>query len=213
MKLLLDFLPIVLFFTTFKWAESQPEQAAAWSTEHLGFLVQGGVVGTDVAPVLLATAVVMLATAAQVIWMRMRGQRVDTMLWISLLLVVVLGAATVWFHSETFIKWKPTALYWAMGGALGLAQLVWGRSLLRSLMGQQLALPDPVWRRLTWAWTGFFAGMGALNLFVAYRFSTATWVNFKLFGGLGLLLLFSLAQALWLSRHLSDDQASTGDQA
>ena len=118
MKLLLDFLPIILFFVAFKWAEGHPDVAAGWATEHLGFLVQGGVVTPDVAPVLLATLVVMVASGAQVSLLLARGRRVDPMLWVSLALVVVLGAATVWFHSETFIKWKPTVLYWAMGSAL-----------------------------------------------------------------------------------------------
>ena len=99
MKLLLDFLPIILFFTTFKWAEGRPDQAADWASAYLGFLVQGGQVAPSVAPVLLATVVVMLATAAQVAWTLARGRKVDTMLWVSLVLVVGLGAATVWFHS------------------------------------------------------------------------------------------------------------------
>ncbi len=208
MKLLLDFLPIILFFATFKWAGTQPDQAAQWASQHLGFLVQGGQVTPQTAPVLLATLVVMVATAAQVAWTLLRGRRVDTMLWVSLVLVVVLGAATVWFHSETFIKWKPTVLYGALGGALALGQLLWRRNLLRSLLGQQLKLPDPVWVRLNWAWAGFFFFMAALNLWVAYGFDTDTWVNFKLFGGMGLLLAFSVGQAVWLTRHLEQDSAT-----
>jgi len=205
LKFLLDFLPIILFFATFKWAEGRPDDAAAWATDQLGFLVQGGVVTPGVAPVLLATVVVMAATAAQVAITLVRGRKVDAMLWVSLGLVLLLGAATVWFHSDTFIKWKPTVLYAAMGGALALGQLVWKRNLLRSLMGAKMNLPDAVWTQLLWAWVSFFAGMGLLNLWVAYTFETATWVNFKLFGGLGLMLVFSLAQAVWVSRHLVQD--------
>jgi intracellular septation protein len=208
LKLLLDFLPIILFFVTFKWAEGRPDEAADWASSHLGFLVQGGQVGTSVAPVLLATVVVMLATAAQVGWTLARGRKVDTMLWVSLVLVVGLGAATVWFHSETFIKWKPTVLYGVMAAALALGQLLWRRNLLRSLLGQQMKLPDAVWTRLNWAWAAFFAFMGLLNLWVAYTFDTAVWVNFKLFGGMGLLLAFSVAQALWVSRYLQDDEGT-----
>lgn len=205
MKLLLDFLPIILFFATFKWTEANPDAAAAWASEHFGFLVQGGEVSPAVAPVLLATLVVMAATAAQVAITVARGRKVDTMLWVSLVLVVVLGAATVWFHSDTFIKWKPTGLYWAMGGALALGQLIWKRNLLRSLLGAQMKLPDAIWAQLTWAWAGFFAAMGVLNLWVAYTFETATWVNFKLFGGMGLLVAFSVAQALWVSKYLTEE--------
>jgi intracellular septation protein len=205
-KLLFDFLPIILFFGAFKVAEGRPEQAAAFATEWFGFLVAGGVVAPEIAPVLLATIVVILATLAQVAWLAARGQKIDTMLWVSLGLVVVLGGATVWFQSETFIKWKPTLLYWVMAGAFLLGPLLFGKNLLKVLMGAQLQLPAPVWQRLNTAWVLFFAAMGALNLWVAYSFSTDTWVNFKLFGGIGLMLLFTLAQGLYLSRYLSDDE-------
>ena len=204
MKLLFDFLPIALFFAVFKYAESQPEWAAAFASQHLGILVSGGLVGPAEAPVLLATVVVILATLAQVMWLAARRQRIEPMLWVSLALVVVLGGATVWFHSEAFIKWKPTLLYWAMGGTLLLGQLLWRKNLLKAVMGTQMSLPEAVWGRLNWAWSLFFAAMGALNLWVAYAFSTAAWVNFKLFGGIGLLVAFSIAQALYLSRHLQE---------
>jgi len=155
--------------------------------------------------VLLATAVVIFATLIQVAWLKLRNQKVDLMLWISLGLVVVLGGLTVWFHSETFIKWKPSALYWTMGLALAVSQLVFHKNLLRVLLGAQLHLPDAVWQRLSWAWIVFFAAMGVLNLWVAYSFSTAAWVNFKLFGALGLMLVFTVAQGLYLSRHLEHE--------
>jgi len=208
MKLLADFLPIILFFIAFKYADSDKDAAAAFASEHFGFLVSGGSVGAEEAPVLLATLVVIAATLAQVLLLKVRGRRVDTMLWVSLGLVMVLGGLTVWFHSETFIKWKPTLLYWVMGGAFLLGPLLFGKNLLRLLLGQQLQLPDPVWQRLNWAWVLFFGAMGALNLWVAYSFSTDTWVNFKLFGGIGLMLVFTLAQGLYLSRYLPDEPAT-----
>ena len=202
MKILLDFLPILLFFGTFKFAERDPQAAADFATRHFGFLVNGGVVGPTEGPVLLATLVVIVATTAQIGVLLLRGRKVDLMLWISLALVVVLGGATVWFHSETFIKWKPSMLYWAMGLAFWISQLVFRRNLLQTLMGEQLELPAAVWQRLNFAWIAFFGMMGLLNLYVAYSFSTDTWVNFKLFGGLGLMLLFTLAQGVYLSRHM-----------
>ncbi|MBL8352492.1 MAG: septation protein A [Burkholderiaceae bacterium] len=205
MKLLLDFLPILLFFATFKYAENQKDWAAAYATEHLGFLVAGGQVGPTEAPVMLATVVVIIASLVQVGWLKLRGRKVDLMLWISLALVVVLGGLTVWLHSETFIKWKPTGLYWAMGASLLVSQFVFGRNLLKLMLGAQLPLPEAVWARLSLAWIAFFAAMGLLNLWVAYSFSTDTWVNFKLFGGIGLMLLFTLAQGFYLSRHLPDE--------
>lgn len=205
MKLLLDFLPILLFFATFKGAESHREWAADFASRHFGGIVSGGVVGPTEAPVLLATLVVIIATLAQVGWLKLARRKVDTMLWVSLVLVVVFGGATIWFHSETFIKWKPSVLYWTMGTALWLAPLVSGRNLLKTLLGDQLQLPEKVWHRLNFAWIAFFAGMGLLNLWVAYSFSTNAWVNFKLFGGIGLMLVFTVAQGLYLQRHLPQE--------
>ena len=205
MKILFDFLPIILFFGAFKYAEANKGWAATYATSHLGFLVSGGVVTPAEAPVLLATVVVIVATLAQVLWLKSRGRRIDTMLWVSLVLVVLLGGATIYFHSETFIKWKPSVLYWAMGLSFWLSPLLFGKNLLRVLLGEQMQLPAMVWHRLNFAWVAFFALMGLLNLWVAYSFSTDTWVNFKLFGGIGLMLLFTLAQGLYLSRHLKDD--------
>jgi intracellular septation protein len=123
-------------------------------------------------------------------------------LWVSLALVSVLGGATVWFHSETFIKWKPTVLYWVMASAFLLAPLVAGKNLLRAMLGAQIELPGFAWQRLNLAWVGFFAFMGALNLWVAFNFSTSTWATFKAFGGMGLMLVFMLAQGLYMHRHM-----------
>ena len=204
-KLLADFLPIILFFAAFKYAGSDKDAAAAFASEHFGFLVSGGNVGPGEAPVLLATVVVIVATLVQVLVMKLRGKKIDTMLWVSLVLVVVLGGLTIWFHSETFIKWKPTLLYWVMGAGFLLGPLLFGKNLLRLLLGEQLQLPDAVWQRLNWAWVAFFSVMGALNLWVAYSFDTDTWVNFKLFGSIGLMLVFTVAQGFYLSRYLPDE--------
>ena len=207
MKILFDFLPILLFFATFKYAEGQKEWAARFASEHFGFLVSGGVVGTTEAPVLLATLVVIVATLAQITFLLVRGKKIDMMLWISLGLVVVLGGATVWFHNETFIKWKPSVLYWAMGASFWISQTFFRKNLLQALIGAQLELPRTVWQRLNFAWIAFFTLMGLLNLYVAYSFDTSTWVNFKLFGGIGLMLLFTLGQGIYLSRHIKPEPA------
>ncbi len=209
MKLLLDFLPIILFFGAFKYAESHKEWAAAFATEHFGFLVSGGVVGATEAPVLLATVVVIVATFAQIAFLLARGKRIDTMLWVSLALVVVLGGATIWFHNEDFIKWKPTVLYWAMALALWASATLFGKNLLQKMMGEQVRLPGPVWARLNLAWIAFFVMMGVLNRYVAVRYSTDVWVNFKLFGGMGLMIAFTIAQGFYLSRYLEPDNAES----
>jgi intracellular septation protein len=205
-KLLFDFLPIILFFVAFKAADANKAAAAALATQYFGFMVSGGVVGPEEAPVLLATIVVVVATLLQVGWLLLRGRKVDLMLWVSLALVVVMGGLTVWLHSETFIKWKPTLLYWVMAAAFAIAWLGWRKNLIRVLLGTQLTLPDAVWQRLNLAWTLFFLLMGALNLWVAYTFSTPAWVNFKLFGIMGLLAVFAVGQGLYLARHVRDEE-------
>ncbi len=206
MKLLLDFLPLILFFVAFKGAEGHADAAAAFSTEHFGFLVQGGVVGAQEAPVLLATLVVMIATLAQAAVLKLRGKKIDLMLWISLVLVVVLGGATVWFHNDTFIKWKPTGLHWAMALTLWISQAWFGKNLIQTMLGAELQLPDAVWLRLNRAWVLFFAIMGVANLYVAYHFTTSAWANFKVFGVTGLIVLFTLGQGLYLSKHMPADE-------
>ncbi len=202
MKILLDFLPIVLFFLTFNQAEKRPDEAAALATDWFGFMVSGGAVGAKEAPVLLATVVVILATVLQVLYLKLRGQKVDTMLWVSLGLVTVMGGATIYFHSETFIKWKPSVLYWVMAAAFWLSPILSGRNLLKMMMGEQVELPGFVWRNLNLAWIGFFSLMGVLNLWIAYSYDTSTWVTFKSFGGMGLMLVFMVAQGIYMSRHM-----------
>ena len=192
----------------FKYAEGHKDWAASIATEWLGFMVSGGVVGFTEAPVLLATVVVIVATLAQILWLKARGRKIDAMLWVSLALVTVLGSATIYFHSESFIKWKPTVLYWVMGGALLVGQLVLKKNGIKSLMGAQMILPDTVWRTVNFSWVGFFAVMGVVNLWVAFNFPTSTWVNFKLFGGMGLMLVFVLLQAVFLNKHIQQDPSA-----
>ncbi|MBH2020279.1 MAG: septation protein A [Burkholderiales bacterium] len=208
MKILFDFLPIALFFGMFKYAEGHKDWAAGAATDWLGFMVSGSIVGPAEAPVLLATVVVIVATLAQILWIKARGRKVDSMLWVSLALVTALGSATIYFHSESFIKWKPTVLYWVMGASLLVGDLVFRKNGIKSLMGAQMSLPDAVWRKVNFSWVAFFAVMGCLNLWVAFNFPTSTWVNFKLFGGMGLMLVFILAQAFFLNKHIKPDTTS-----
>jgi intracellular septation protein len=205
MKLLFDFLPIIFFFGTFKYAESHKAWASDFATDYLGPWVSGGRVGPTEAPVMLATVVVIIATVLQVVYLKLRGRKVESMLWVSLVLVVVLGGLTVYLKSETFIKWKPSLLYWVMGIAFWLSPLLFGKNLLKLLLSDKIELPPKAWHRLNFAWITFFAIMGFLNLWVAYHFSTDTWVDFKLFGSLGLILLFTLAQGVYLSRYIDTE--------
>ena len=174
MKLLLDFFPIILFFVAFK--------------------LQG---------IYVATAVAIVATLAQMAWVRHRYGRIEASQWLGLGLVVVFGGATLLAHDETFIKWKPTVLYAVMALALWGSWYLAGKNFIRTLMQKQLELPDSVWLNLMHSWAGFFSLMAVLNIYIAYQFDTDTWVNFKLFGGMGMMLLFVLLQALMLGRHLN----------
>ena len=202
MKLLFDLFPVILFFATFKYYGSNPEGAAAL----VGSLLGSAVLDVKQAPILLATIVVIVATMAQIAWVHLRHGKVDKMLWVSLALVTVFGGMTLIFQDETFIKWKPTILYWVFAGSMGFAALVLKKNPIKAMLGEQLTLPEPVWGRVNLSWIAFFLFMGALNLIVAFNFPTDTWVNFKLFGGMGLLLLFVLGQGLLLSKYVEEKQ-------
>jgi intracellular septation protein len=176
MKLLFDLFPIVLFFAAYKAAN-----------------------------IYVATGVAIVASIGQIGWLLARGRRVEGMQWASLAIIVLFGGMTLLLQDETFIKWKPTVLYGLFALVLGAAQLLFGRNLVRSAMGKQIALPESIWSRLNLLWMAFFVVMAALNLFVAYRFPTDTWVNFKLFGTTGLTLAFVLVQALYVGRHVQEE--------
>lgn len=180
MNFLFDLFPVILFFIAFRFAD-----------------------------IFVATAVAIGATLAQIAWALVRRRRVSGMQWASLGIIVVFGGATLLLHDETFIKWKPTVLYW-LGGSIFLGSLGFGRNAVRAVMGAEIELPQGIWTRLCIAWGVFFLFAGALNLYVAYTYSTSVWVNFKLFGSLGLMVAFVLAQSLWISRYLPDDDKKAG---
>ncbi|MDR3054495.1 MAG: septation protein A [Zoogloeaceae bacterium] len=198
MKFLFDLFPVILFFATFKYTHKNPEQAADWAGRLLGD------VSPAQAPILLATIVVMLATLAQIIFARLRYGKVEKMLSLSLGLVVVFGGMTLIFQNAAFIKWKFTLLYWAMAVSMSIAALC-KRNAMRLILSDKVDLPEEAWLRLNLAWIGFFAFVGCLNLFVAYRYSTDIWMNFKIFGVMGLMLLFIIAQGVYLARFIKDE--------
>jgi intracellular septation protein len=177
MKFLFDLFPIILFFVAYKFAG-----------------------------IFAATAVAIAATVAQIGWVWFKHRKVDTMLWVSFVIVTVFGGATLFFQNPTFIKWKPTMLYWFFAGSLIFAPLVLKKNLIRNLLEAQMKLPEALWGKVNLAWAGFFAAMGVINLLVAYNFSEDTWVNFKLFGGMGLMLVFVLAQGMLLSRYIIEEE-------
>ena len=204
MKFLFDMFPVILFFGVFKWGESHTDAAQSMVGQYLSGLVSGGSVGPEQAPILLATAVAIIATIAQIAYLLARGRKVDGMLWVSLAIIVVFGGATIYFHNEAFIKWKPTVLYWVFAVVLVGAQLLMNKNLIRMMMKAQIDLPDPIWTRLNLAWAAFFAAMGVINLYIAFNFATSTWVNFKLFGFMGLMIAFVVGQTMFLSKYIKD---------
>ncbi len=202
MKILFDILPIALFFAVFKYANQNTQWAADSATNWLGLMVAGGSVGTKEAPILLATVAVILATVLQVIYLALRRKKIEPMVWIGLALAVSMGGATIYFHNETFIKLKLSMLYGLMGLGLSLGQLVWYKNGMQRLLGDKIELPATVWSRLNAAWALFFIGMACLNLGVAHFYSTEIWVDFKMFGTTGLMVVFVIAQGVYLSRHM-----------
>lgn len=177
MKFLFDLFPVILFFAAFKLAD-----------------------------IYVATGVAIAASVVQVIWLKVRKKRVDGMLWASLGIILVFGGATLFLQDETFIKWKPTVLYWLFAVTLAGSATLFRRNLIRMVLSEQLQLPDPVWLRLNWSWVVFFLLMGIANLYVAFNFSTDAWVNFKLFGGMGLMLAFVVVQSLLLAKYVEEEK-------
>ncbi|MBW8830128.1 MAG: septation protein A [Burkholderiales bacterium] len=205
MKLFLDFLPLILFFGTFQYADKHKEWAAAVATSALGFMVSGGVVGLDEAPILLGTIVMSVVTLVQVVVLKVLRQKVHLMLWITFALVLVLGGATVYFHNPVIIKWKPSIAYWALGLSFWVSRMFFHKNMLQDMLGSEMDLPAIVWQRLNFAWIAFLVLMGLLNLYVAYTFSTSAWASFKVFGATGLMLAFSIGQVIYLSRYMKTE--------
>jgi intracellular septation protein len=173
MKFLFDLFPVILFFAAFK-----------------------------IFDIYVATAVAIVATILQISWVKLKHGKVDNMLIASGVIIVVFGGATLLLHDETFIKWKPTVLYWLFGMGLIVASLFFKKNLIRSMMEKQVSMPESVWNKLNNAWAVFFIFLGFLNLFVAYNFTTAAWVNFKLFGTMILMFAFIVGQSLMISKYI-----------
>src|SRR5437588_2449306 len=175
MKFLYDLFPVALFF-----------------------------VAIQIWDIFVATAVAIGATIVQVGWLLVRRKKVQPMLWASLAIIVVFGGLTLYLRDKTFILWKPTVLYWLFGAVLAGGSLL-GRNLVRALLSEQMRLPDRVWARLNWSWVAFFGLMGMANLYVAFNYSEKIWATFKLFGGVGLMFLFVIAQSLVLAKYMQDE--------
>ena len=176
MKLLFDFFPILIFFVCFKCFG-----------------------------IYAATAAAMLASLGQVIFHRLKHQRYEKMHLISMLLIMVLGGATLFFHNPWFIKWKPTGIYWLSSLVFLGSALIGKKTLIQKMMEGNINLPFRIWGRLNTAGALFFIVMGTANIYVAYNYDTDVWVNFKFFGGAGFTLLFVFFQSIYLTRHIIED--------
>ncbi len=175
MKLLFDLFPVILFFIAFK--------------------TQG---------IYVATGVAIAATVVQLVWSKMRHGKIDTLLWVSFAIITVFGGATLLLHDETFIKFKPSVLYWLFAATLLISNTFFHKNLMHSLLHEKMALPLRVWHRVNLSWTIFFALLGFINLYVAFNYSTDAWVNFKLFGFTGLMAVFILGQGMWLAKYVDE---------
>ncbi len=178
LKTIIDFLPVAVFF--------------------LAYFLPGG-------DIYRATLALMITMPIQVFVGYLHARSISRMHLISTGLVLVLGTATLVLKNDLFIKWKPTVIDWLFAAVFLGSQLITGKSLIERAAGESLELPGHIWRQMNYAWVAFFIVLGALNLLVVYNFSEAIWVNFKLFGTLGLTLVFMLLQGLWLQRHLPQE--------
>ena len=173
MQFFIDFLPIILFFIAYKFFN-----------------------------LFIATYVAIAAAILHIVYMRLKGKKIEFMQWATLATICVLGGATLFFQNELFIKWKPTAVYWLLSLGFLTSQFVGQKPLARRMMERSLTLADSQWKKLNLSWVLFFTIMGGLNIFVLTYYDTNTWVNFKLFGTLGLTLVFILGQAFILSKQV-----------
>ncbi len=176
MKLFFDFFPILVFFLTYKF---------------FGIYV--------------ATGIAIATSFAQLLFYWLKFHRIETMTLISCVIITILGGFTLFLHNDLFIKWKPTVIYLAFALAFLFSGFFSSQSLLQRMLGSSLKLSSAIWKRLNYIWVGFFILISGLNLYVAYHFSTNTWVYFKLFGIIGLTLIFLLAQGVYISKFVEAD--------
>jgi intracellular septation protein len=176
MQMLFDFFPIIVFFVVFKLFGIYP-----------------------------ATAAAIIISIIQNFTYYFKHKKIENMRFITLIIVFVLGGATLAFHNILFIKWKPTVVYWIFALVFLGSHFLNKKPLFRVAMESKVTLPDAVWRKLNYSWGLFFLIVGGANLYVAYHYSTNVWVNFKLFGILGLMVLFVILQAIFLAKHVSEE--------
>ena len=193
MKQFIDFIPLLLFFIVFKL---DPR-----TVEFAGHSVEIGGIFSATAMLIISSVVVYGA-------LFLRQRKLEKGQWLTLLACLVFGGLTLAFHSETFLKWKAPVVNWLFALAFTGSHFIGDRVLIKRIMGHAISLPENVWSRLNVAWIAFFLFCGAANLFVAFTFQDI-WVDFKVFGSLGMTVLFLVGQGVYLSRHLHDSDPTT----
>ncbi len=193
MRQLLEFVPIALFFIVYQ-LDGETVHLGDWKYTFDGIFT--------------ATAVLMTATVIQVAITWALTRKLEKRLLWMLAAVVLFGGATLVFRNQVFIQWKPTIFNWALALVFGASQFVGEKNLMERTLGSQLQLPGPVWSRLNWLWVSNFAIVGALNLYVAYSFSEATWVSYKLYSAIGFTLLLTVLTAVLVSPHLKEQEVT-----
>ena len=190
MKQLLELLPLVLFFGAYQM-DGDTLAVGGWSHTFDG--------------IFSATAVLMISTALTWLISSLLEKRNDKRLMWMTLAVLLFGAATLILRDQRFIQWKPTVFNWVLAAVFLGSQFIGKRSVLERVLGSQLSLPRPIWTRLNVLWIGNFALVGALNLFVAYRFKEAVWVSYKLYSSIGFTLALMLLTVAIVAPHVKDD--------
>ncbi len=191
MKQLAEFVPIALFFIVYQ-LKGEEVSVAGWSYHFDG--------------IFSATTVLIIATVFQVVVTFAITRRLEKRLLWLLLAVTVFGGATLVFRNQLFIQWKPTIFNWVLALAFGASQFLGEKNLMERTLGGQIHLPKLVWNRLNLLWVSNFALVGALNLYVAYSYSEATWVSYKLYSAIGFTLVLTILTALLISPHIKEEQ-------
>jgi intracellular septation protein len=199
MKFIFDLFPVILFFGTYKFFSRGNASNACLpdAAAHLPWVEQ---------PILMATAVAIAASFVQISWLLLRKKKIDTMLWVSLAIISVFGGATLYFHDAAFIQWKPTILYWMFAVILAGTQLFTGRNLIRASLEEQIKLPNRIWKLLNVSWVLFFLALGFANIAAKNNLSCSDWVNFKVFGVTGLIMVFGMLQMMMLYKYIEEDK-------
>ncbi len=177
MKLVYDYFPIICFFIAYKFYG-----------------------------IFIATAVTMAAALLQILIYWLIYRRFETMHLIMLAFILVLGSATLFFHKAIFIQWKPSIIYWTLGALLISSHIIGKKPLIYRMLSDQIDLPKKLWKRINFSWGIFLLMLGCINIYVVYHYSTNAWVNFKLFGTLGLTLLFGIIQILYLLCYMKEEK-------